>query len=54
MTVLFVLDCSLVLKDSFICLGLNIKVNQCVNRFLNVITFLMGLSTEVSSSLGFN
>ena len=26
----------------------------CVNRFLSVITFLMGLSTEVSSSLGFN
>ena len=28
--------------------------NICVNRFLSVITFLMGLSTEVSSSLGFN
>ena len=26
----------------------------CVNRFLSVITFLMGLLTEVSSSLGFN
>ena len=32
-----------------------IRINTvCVNRFLSVITFLMGLSTEVSSSLGFN
>ena len=30
------------------------STNICVNRFLSVITFLMGLSTEVSSSLGFN
>ena len=30
------------------------KGRVCVNRFLSVIIFLMGLLAEVSSSLGFN
>ena len=45
---LFVLERSLVLRVSLY-LGLKINVQRytyiCVNRFLSVITFLMGLST---------
>ena len=50
----FVLDVSLVTRVLLWSVYRSRLIRICVNRFLSVIIFLMGLSTKVSSSLGFN
>ena len=51
---MFVLDVSLVTRVLLGSVYRSKLIRIRVNRFLSVITFLVGLSTEVSSSLGFN